>query len=466
MQHDLIVIGSGAVAVAAAAEGARLGLEVLLARPPASGAFEPTRLRQAFASRLVGARHAEKCASHPLGRTAWRRLARRIEASEQAYLRSLDSELAASPVRIAAGATRLVDASTVDVAGTLHRAAAVIIAAGSRARRPARFPFDDVAVFDPGSIFESRRASRSLLVVGASEEGCELASVFGALGTSVLLLDRRTRLLRGIDRDLLRQLHAELQRAGVEVILEEEISALRSHPGDPEPHVVIELASGRVETRDAAVVCAGRIPNLEPLHGGALKLDADGRGFLTTDERGQTSERGVYAVGDVAGMPIELGVQIQTARAAVRHAAGFEPAIEDHLPCTVHTIPEIAFFGLSEEACQRLGTPHVVGLAPYPPAPLEGEEAGRGGLLKMIVGQDTREVLGVHAIGPRASETVYTAIALLRSGAGVDRIAQPLFPIPSASESIRLAASCAIARLPGLSVPARQPAGSEMDPWA
>jgi NAD(P) transhydrogenase len=461
VKHDLIVIGSGPVAVAAAAEGSRLGLRTLLAHPPSPAAADSvTRLRHAFASRLVGAQLAER---KPLERNEWLRLAHRIEVSEHGYLRSSEAELGASPIRTARGPIRLVDASTVEVAGERHRSGAVIVSAGTRARRPARFPFDDVTVFDPGTIFQSRRPSRSLVVVGASEDGCEIASFFGALGASVLLLDRRARLLRGIDRDLLRQLHVELQAKGVEIVLEEEISAMRCYPKEREPHVVLELASGRVETFDTAVVCAGRVPYHGWIETSELTLDADERGFLATDERGQTSQPGLYAVGDVAGMPDELPVQIQAARATVRHAAGLAPAVEEHLPCSVHTIPEIAFFGVSEEACQRLGTPCVIGLAPYPPGTAKGFESKKAapgrGLLKMIVAQETREVLGVHAIGPDASETVYTAIALLRSGPGVDRVAQALFPVPSASESIRLAACRAIASLPAM---ARGPAPAKI----
>jgi NAD(P) transhydrogenase len=438
VKHDLIVVGSGPVAAAAAAEGARLGFAVLLAGGAES--LESPRLAPILASRWAASHRPGRRGRRPLPQSRWLRLQGRVRAGERAYVESLEAELRESGVRIAAGPARIREAGAVEAGGRLHRADAIVLAVPAQRRRPQRFAYDDVTIFDPATILGASRFPRSLAVVGASEEGCEIASLFAALGASVLLLDRRTRLLRGIDRDVLRHLHAALQHGGVEVVLEEEISDMKGHGSASEPHVVVSLGSGRSDALEAAVICAGWDAPLEAMAVGRATLDADGRGFLATDDRGRTSVNGVYAVGDVAGMSLDLDVQIHGARATVRHAAGLEAPVDELLAITVHTLPEAAFAGLSEEACERLATPHVVGLAPLPTARLDGGN--------VVVHRESREVLGIHAVGDRASETIYAAVALLPPGATVDTLTERRFPVQCAAESIRLAAWRAIARLP------------------
>jgi pyruvate/2-oxoglutarate dehydrogenase complex dihydrolipoamide dehydrogenase (E3) component len=445
VKHDLIVLGSGPVAVAAAAEGARLGLSTVLA----GGAItsEPSRLAPLLASRWAASRGLGKRGRRPLAQSRWLRLQKRIRAGEHAYLAALETEIGESGVRIAPGPAKICGAGAVETPGGLLRADSIVLVVQAEPRRPPRFAYDDVTIFDAATILRAGRFPRSLVVVGASEEGCEVASLFAELGASVLLLDRRTRLLRGVDRDLLRQIHAALQQAGVEVVLEENISDMTSHAGAREPHVRISLGSGRSETFEAAVICAGWTPRLETMAVGRSTLGVDPRGFPTTDDCGRTSREGVYAVGDVSGMSLDLGVQIHAARATVRRVARLETLGVEFLPTTVHTIPEAAFAGLSEEACQRLGTPHVVGLAPLSSARLDGG-SGSAGLLKLIAHGESRELLGIHAVGPAAAETLYAAAAMVQAGVTVDALTEKLFPVESAAESLRLAAWRAIAQLP------------------
>jgi NAD(P) transhydrogenase len=448
VDHDVIVIGRGPVALAAAAEAVRVGQQVLLAKPPAGshGPGEPAevrRLRIAIASR-IGASLAELW---PGTRPPWREVVQRTDSAVRAHLRLLRRPPGCDGVREAIGPLRVLDPGTVEVAGRRHRAPALIVAAGSRARRPARFPFDDQSICDGTSVLSRTEPLRSAVVLGASEEGCAIASLLAVLGVPVLLLDRRSRLLRGLDRDVLRALHAGLRRLGVEVVLKEEIRELRRVPGPRLPHVMLKLDSGRVETVDGVAVCAGSEGDLAGLGLTSLPLDADSQGFLCVDESGRTSLPGVYATGEGAGLAAELGAQVGHARAVARQAAGLEGEPAEIAPSIFHGIPEVAFVGLSAEACERLGTPHVVGLALHPPvgarqAPRQGE-----GLVKLIVHQSTREVIGLHVVGSDASETLHVGIALLRAQHTVDRLAATWFPIPSASESIRMAACDALGQL-------------------
>jgi pyruvate/2-oxoglutarate dehydrogenase complex dihydrolipoamide dehydrogenase (E3) component len=444
VDHDLIVVGGGAAAFAAASEGAHLGFDVLLALP---GGGEPQlaypRLSLAFATRMLGERRA---ALGPGARVSWEALARSAQQAVAAHVRMLRREAASARVRAVACAPRIRAPGEIEIGSEVHRAAAVVIATGTRPRRPLGFPFDDRVVCDPETLLRLRRPPRKLAVIGASEDGCELSCLFAAVGASVLLVDRRARLLRAVDRDVLRVLHEEMRLLGIEVVLDEVIRECRVETQTSEPHAELVLASGRVETCDRVAVCAGRLPNLSGLGLEALRLDTDPRGFLLVDEWGRTSRPGLLATGDVAGVPAELGLQVQRARALVRHVAGLDPALPDYVPSTIYTLPQVATAGLSEEACRRLGIACAVGVAPYPAACAAGDE--RGGLLKLVADATSRRVLGVHVIGPSAGDTLHLALALLRGGDSLECFGEAVLHLPGPADALRLAACEALAAAP------------------
>ena len=445
MGQDLIVIGRGPVAEAACREAALLGHRVLLAKPALPGAGMPPwtelpRLRRAIASRMLSRSGAVRHRATPAASSD----VRRIEQELRAHLGALRAS-DAPRLQIAKGAVRIEDAHSVRVAGVRYQADALVLVAATRPRRPERFPFDDRVVYDADSVLWPERRLRSLAVVGASEEGCEVASLFAALGVSVMLIDRRARLLRSIDRDVLRAFHGALQRQGVEIVLEDEVATLEIRSEAKEPCAVAILGSGRSETFDAVAICAGRVPSQAGVEFD-LGLDRDERGFIMIDEWARSSEPGVFAVGEAAGAPTEVGAQLQRARVAVRRAVGIEATDPEWPPTTIHAVPQLAFAGFSEEACERLGTPCVVGRTSQAELRI-GLGGGEAGLLKLIVDASNRCVVGMHAIGAEASSTVHIGAALLQAKPTVDHLADALFPSASPAEALRLAGCDAIARL-------------------
>lgn len=450
-RHDLIVIGDGIAAYAAAIEGARLDLDVLLLPGERGGRAAPvlpTRLFLGLCARAVAAIRAVEWACGPASPpNLWGRLFERVGAFVETWASELAADVEASGLQVEWGASRLDEAGEVVLeAGARRSAPAIVVARRALPRRPARFPFDDRVVCDPTSALRS--PARCLTVIGANEEGCELACLFRALGASVTLVDRRHTLLRSTDRDVLRLLHQSMQRAGIEVVLGEEVLELevREHPR--EPHAWIRFASGREETCDRVVVCAGREPEPWDRRCGALALEADARGFVVVDERGGTSAAGVFAVGDVSGAPADVGAQIHHARGVAQRVAGLAPGAETPLPTVVYTIPEVASVGLTDEACQRLGVAFAVGVAP-----LRAAEAGDEGLLKLVVSAGTRRLLGIHAAGAGARDALQLGLVCLRADGPIDWLAEGIYESPGRSEAYQLAARAALARLGGVRPP-------------
>lgn len=438
-RHDVIVIGGGISACAAALEARRLRMAVLVVEP---------RPRPDQTTQLVGLDfHALRAVTRRLLRRPGDREARvgeRAAAALAGLLRDQRQQAERLGVAFSAGDARVVAPDAVQIADEAPEQADILmIATGTRARRCARFPLSRV-VCDTDGMLAAPSVPRSALILGGEVLGCELACLFAALGASVTLVDRRARLLRFADREILEVLHARMQELGIAVVLEEEVEALEEQEGSGEPHAVVRLASGRIEKCDRVVLLGGRQPNLEGLGVEQLGVACDAGGFVCTDEYFRSSTPGVYAVGDVIGAAGQVASVAYQARTALLHARGDARTPDEHLPMGIHTIPEVAMVGLTEEACRLLDVPCLTGVARYADT-LSGQLLGTpADLLKLVFAQEDRRLLGVHWIGGGAIELVHLGAQWLRQGATADALANAPFSPLSLTELYRTAALNAV----------------------
>jgi NAD(P) transhydrogenase len=435
----VIVIGAGPAGHHAALEAARLGFAVLLADPEAPPGAGSTLSGTIAASLLRAAgRGARPSAAEVVGLCEQRR---RLVQEE---LRRAEQGLLAAGVRIVRGRARLEPSGEVAVEGQgVFAADHVVIASGSRPRRPPRFGFDDRVVCDSDSILRFEHGlPRSLVIVGAEVAGCEFACLFAALGASVTLVERRRRLLRCADPELLDLLHRELQALGVVVALEEEVEEVEVRRGPGEPHAVVRLGSGRSEVCDRLLVLAGREGAHPREELAAAGIEVDAQGFALVDDRFLTTRPGVRAIGDAAGPAQGSHVAPHQARIAMLHAAGREPP-NCEFSITAHTRPELAVVGMIEEALKRLDLPYGVGRAEFSALPHGAPAGSPRGLLKLTYAREGRRLLGVQIIGPRASELIQIGAMMIESGGTIDHLIDQPYPHQSLSEVYRAAALAA-----------------------
>lgn len=455
MEHDAIVIGSDEIACATAIEAAKRGLDVLLIEDQPGGPGEATRrasilrckIRETISHRLATRELLAHCSSSPpaplLSAQAIRVL--RLRVAEH-YHPTLRRRLAELGVRETSGSPRFVSPHRIllEPHGVLT-APIIAIAVGSRPRHPKRFTFDQRVICDHQTVVQFDRPPRHLLIVGAEAVGLEFACVFNALGSDVTLLDRRYHTLRYVDRQLRKVLYARIHSLGINLVLGEELNEMRICDLDVAPHAKVTLSSGRVERCDRVLIEAGSSPNTETLGLHEVGIQTDRSGFIIIDEHQQTSQPGVYAVGDVIG---NLGsVDLRQPRIAIQHALGGEVEFSDVAPLVIHTTPPISMLGLTEEMCQRLDFPHVVGIARYSDLPALQVLGTDEGMLKLVVSRSDRRLIGVHLIGEGATELVHVGAALVSSGAGVDELANCPFVAHSLFEAYLLAAEDALQRL-------------------
>ena len=316
----------------------------------------------------------------------------------------------------------------------------ILLATGTRPFHPPGMPIDHSHVYDSDSILMLEKVPRSLAVLGGGVAGSEYASAFAALGVHVTMVDSRDRLMPFLDRDL----SGELERLWTEfgVVLKHQTRATRLEPGERD--VLVTLNDGSRLVADKVLVAAGRVGNVESLNLEAAGLKANDRGFLEVNEHFQTSVPHVFAAGDVIGFPGLASTSMEQGRVAMTYACegkDFRTQLQgDVLPTGIYTIPEIGSVGATEEVLQQRETPYVVGRGSFienARANLIGEAVG---WVKLLVSPEDERVLGVHVIGPHASELVHLGAAVMAFKGTFRYFIEAVFNYPTLGEAFKVAA--------------------------
>ena len=463
---DLVVIGSGPAGEKGAAQAAFFGKRVAMvekAAPHLGGACTNTgtlpskTLREtALAITGMASRGLEEAMlslPRPYAAATLMHRERLVVESERARIRrNLDRH----QVDIFTGTGSFVDPHTVLVtplggaAPVSLTAERILIATGSRPHRPSWIPFDEEEIYDSDEILEIETIPESLLVLGSGVIASEYACIFAALGTHVTLMDGRDRLLSFLDLELGDRFTAELERLGLWLRLDDTPVACAV---DKETRVcTVTTQKGKSETGHAVLAAAGRSGNTQGLGLEALGVTPDSRGNLTVNEHFQTKLPHIYAAGDAVGFPGLASTSMEQGRVAVCHAFGFtyKLRVSPLLPYGIYTIPEMSYVGKTEEELkksdQEYERDYVVGRA-FMRENARGEILGaESGFLKLLVAPD-KKLLGVHAMGPAATEFIHIGLMALLQGSTIDLFIDAVFNYPTLSELYKYAAYDALGAL-------------------
>jgi NAD(P) transhydrogenase len=313
----------------------------------------------------------------------------------------------------------------------------IVIATGTRPARPESVAFDGETIFDSDGLVDLERIPGSLVVVGGGIIGTEYASFYAALGTKVTVVDKRRRILEFCDDEIIEGLQHHLRDLGLTFRLGEEVTAVESL----DEGALVVLASGKRIAAEAVLYSAGRQGATEALDLDNVGLEADRRGRIAVDDNYRTKVENIHAVGDVIGFPSLAATAMEQGRVAALDALGQDHAARPELlPIGIYTIPEISFVGKTETELTDAGVPYEVGLSRY-------RELARGailgeshGLLKILVSQDDRKLLGVHVLGTGATEVVHIGQAVMGAGGTLDYLVDAVFNYPTLAEAYKVAA--------------------------
>lgn len=315
----------------------------------------------------------------------------------------------------------------------------LILATGSSPAVPAVFDIENDRVMDSTAALELTDLPEKMLVVGGGYIGLELGTVYAEMGTRVTVVELTDGLLQGADRDLVKPLHKRLETLFENIHLKTEVTALIDQGEQIEVVMAGELAV--TEKFDRVLVSIGRRPNSRGLGLENTRVEMDQRGFVLTDNRQQTADPAILAIGDVAGEPMLAHKASHQGKVAVEAMAG-EPAEFDKLaiPAVVFTDPEIAWAGLTEEQAKQDATPYEVAQYPWAASGRAHAVGATAGLTKLLFEPDSERLLGVGLVGTGAGELIAEGVLAIEMGVTARDLAESIHPHPTLSETLAFAA--------------------------
>ena len=450
-EYDLVVIGSGPAGQKGAIAAAKAGKSVaVIDRATMIGGVSvhtgtiPSKTVREAIFQLTGFAVKTMYGNGHKSRTdiSLHDLSSRVGAIITRETEVVRAQLMRNGIAIYQGNALFRDPNTVEIEGgegTRLKAEKILIACGTRPARSPQIPFDDRRIVDTDHLSGLGRLPKEVIVVGGGVVGLEYASFLAALGADVALIDQRPALLDFVDREIVDALSYHLRELGVTFRLGEKVT----HVGiDPKrDFVYAELESGKKVRGDALVYAVGRQANGDQLHLEAAGLAPDSRGRLKVNPYFQTEVPHIYAAGDIVGFPALASTSMEQGRLATSHMFGipFEH-MPELFPYGIYTIPEVSMVGQTEEALTAKKVPYEVGVAKYSElakSMMLGDEAG---MLKLLFDRNTRRLLGVHALGQRATEIIHIGQAVLFYAGSVEYFRDTVFNYPTLAEAYKVAA--------------------------
>jgi len=451
-EYDLVVIGSGPAgqkgAIAAAKARKRVAVidrTVMMGGVSVhTGTIPSKTLREAIfqlTGLTVKALYGNGYRSR--GDISVQDLSSRVHAIIGRETEVVRAQLKRNGVAIYQGDALFLDPHTVGIQGEGEglrvKAEKILVACGTRPAHSPGIPFDNHRIVDTDHLADLVGLPKEIIVVGAGVVGLEYASFMAALGADVTLIDQRPIVLEFVDREIVEALFFHLRHLGVTFRLGEKVSQVGIDA--KRDFVFAELESGKRVRGDALIYAVGRQANGDLLHLEAAGLAADSRGRLKVNEFFQTEVPHVYAAGDVIGFPALASTSMEQGRLAASHM--FQIPFEhmpELFPYGIYTIPEISMVGQTEETLTSNRVPYEVGIAKYSElakSMMLGDEAG---MLKILFDRETRKLLGVHALGQRATEIIHIGQAVLFYGGSVEYFRDMVFNYPTLAEAYKVAA--------------------------
>jgi dihydrolipoamide dehydrogenase len=315
----------------------------------------------------------------------------------------------------------------------------IIIATGSVPTRIPPAVVDQHHIVDSTGALNFDQVPTTLGVIGAGVIGLELGSVWRRLGAKVVVLEALPEFLPSADRDIAKEAFKLLTKQGLEIRLGAKVVSAKV---DGKVAVQFEF-DGKSETLavDKLIVAVGRTPNTQNLGAKTVGLKLDSRGFIDIDTQCRTNLPGIFAIGDVVKGPMLAHKASEEGIAVAELIAGQKPTIDHrHIPWVIYTWPEIAWAGSTEHALKEEGRGYKVGKFPFLASGRARAMGETDGFIKVISDATTDALLGVHCLGPNASELIAEAVLGMEFGASAEDIARTIHAHPTLSESFHEAA--------------------------
>ncbi len=308
---------------------------------------------------------------------------------------------------------------------------AVILATGSEPKSLPGVALDEKTVISSNGAVRSERKPASLVVIGAGAVGVEFADVYAAYGAKVTLLEALPRIVPIEDEDCSKELARAFGRRGIALKTGVKVASVK--PGGP--GAVVETDGGKLEA-ELVLMAVGRAAKVAGLGLEALGIVLD-RGFVKVSPRMETGAKGVYAIGDMAGPPLLAHKAMAEGVVAAEAIAGRDPRPVDYanVPSCTYCRPQVASLGATEAKAREHGRDVAVGKFPFTASGKAVALGETDGFVKVVADKATGELLGVHIVGPEATEIIHEFAVGRTLEATLEEIVHTIHAHPTLSEA-------------------------------
>jgi len=315
-----------------------------------------------------------------------------------------------------------------------------IVAVGSKAAMPKAFDLGNPRVMTSTEALQVEDIPENLLVVGGGYIGMELGTVYATLGSKVTVVEALDSILLGADPDLARPVMAYAKKAFKEVRVKAKVLKMATSGRQIKVEVQVD-GQTKEELYDRVLVAVGRVPNADDLGLENTQATRDDKGYIKVNERLQTADPRIYAIGDVAGGVLLAHKATREARMAVDIITGHASATHEFvIPAVVFTDPELAWCGLTEAEAKDQGKPVQIAKFPWAASGRAMTFDRTDGLTKLVIEPETERILGVGIVGHGAGELIAEGVMAVEMGATAKDLALSVHPHPTLSETLMEAA--------------------------
>jgi dihydrolipoamide dehydrogenase len=321
----------------------------------------------------------------------------------------------------------------------------IVLATGSNARVLPGAPFDEETILSNDGALKMSAVPAKLGVIGSGVIGLEMGSVWRRLGADVTVLEALPTFLGAVDEQIAKEAHKAFTKQGLKINLGVKISEVKKAKKGVTVVVNIEYtdAKGDAQTLsvDKLIISIGRTANTIGLNAEAVGLKLDERGTIAVDDHCKTNLPNVWAVGDAVRGPMLAHKAEEEGVAVAERIAGQHPHVNfNTVPWVIYTAPEIAWVGQTEQQLKLEGRAYKAGTFPFMANGRARALGDTTGMVKFLADAKTDEILGVHIVGPQASELIAEAVVAMEFKASAEDIARICHAHPSLSEATKEAA--------------------------
>jgi dihydrolipoamide dehydrogenase len=452
--YDVAVIGGGPAGYTAAIRGAEYGLKVALidASPSLGGTCLhvgciPTKALLFNAELWDYLKDAAEYGIADVDARAldWAAVQTRKNSIITRHVKGLEFLMKKHKIAVISGYARLTGPAAngihtvdVDTAGTKSQVQAknILLATGSEAKLLPGLTAGD-RILTNIEILSLPEPPKSLIIIGAGAVGVEFASIFRSFGAEVTIVEFLPRMVPVEDEEISKELSRVFRKRGIDVNVGAKVEKVELTDKGVK---VTWTANGKAQEKEAerVLVAVGRAPLTSDVGIDKTRIELD-RGFVKVDETQQTAEPGIYAIGDiVAGLPQLAHVGAMCGMVAMAKIAGryFRPVRRDRIPSCTYTDPQIGSVGLTEAQSKEKGLETKVGKFPFAGNSKATIVGSHDGFVKIVSDAKYGEILGVHIIGPQATELIAEAVAVMTLEGTVDELMFTIHAHPTLSESL------------------------------